>query len=188
MGMRATGSHDLVFDSARLAPETLIQQRDLGTADPGKASGPTWFGLCTSAVYLGIAAAARDAAINFAHERKPTALGGKSIATLEVIQQRLGALETELLPARAFLYTIADAWNRDPNARQSLPPYIGQAKVVATTHAIAAVDLALRVVGGQSMQRSLPLERLFRDVRAGLFHPPPEETANTTIGRALLGL
>jgi alkylation response protein AidB-like acyl-CoA dehydrogenase len=46
----------------------------------------------------------------------------------------------------------------------------------------------MRIVGGQSMSRSLPLERLFRDVRAGLFHPPTEELAHTNLGKTMLGL
>lgn len=188
MGMRTTGSHDLLFRSARLGPETLIQRRDRRAPDPGRVNGGAWFDLCIAGVYLGIAEAARDAAIDFAHQRKPTALASKSIATLEVIQQRLGALEAELLPARALLYSIADAWQREPDARAGLMPYVGQVKVVATTHAVTAADIALRVVGGQSMSRSLPLERLFRDVRAGLFHPPTEEASNTMIGKTLLGL
>ena len=188
MGMRCTGSHDLVLEGVRLRPEELVVRREPGAPDAGRVSGGAWFGMSVSAVYLGIAAAARDAAIAFARERKPTALQGRSIATLESVQQRVGALESELLTARALLYAVADNWDREPAARADLLPYLGQIKVAATTHAVAAVDLALRVVGGQAMSRSLPLERLFRDVRAGLFHPPTEEAANTTIGRLLLGL
>ena len=188
MGMRSTGSHDLVLAGVRLEHEDLVLRREPGAPDAGRVSGGAWFGMSLSAVYLGIAAAARDTALAFAHERKPTALQGKSIATLETVQQRLGALQSELLTARALLYSVADNWERDPAARADLLPYVGQIKVIATTHAVAAVDLALRVVGGQAMSRALPLERLFRDVRAGLFHPPTEEAANTTIGKILLGL
>jgi alkylation response protein AidB-like acyl-CoA dehydrogenase len=186
--MRSTGSHDLVLAGVRLEPEDLVLRREPGAPDAGRVSGGAWFGMSLSAVYLGIAAAARDAAISFAHERRPTALQGKSIATLETIQQRVGALQSELLTARALLYSVADNWERAPAARADLLPYVGQIKVIATTHAVAAVDLALRVVGGQAMSRVLPLERLFRDVRAGLFHPPTEEAANTAIGKLLLEL
>jgi alkylation response protein AidB-like acyl-CoA dehydrogenase len=139
-------------------------------------------------VYLGVAEAAREAAIAFARERKPTALKGQSIATLEPIQRLLGNLEAELLTARALLYSIADAWTACPEQRPALMPKIGLCKVIATTHAVRATDLALRVVGGQSMSRSLPLERFFRDVRAGLFHPPTEDVAYAGIGKQLLGL
>ncbi|HSH77091.1 MAG TPA: acyl-CoA dehydrogenase family protein [Herpetosiphonaceae bacterium] len=187
MGMRSTGSHDLVFNGLSLEPDRLALRREPGTPEPGKISGGAWFGLSVAAVYLGIAEAARDAAVEFAHNRKPTALEGKPIASLEVIQRGIGAIEAELLPARALLYSVAAAWSRRDGDTAQLIPYLGPVKVTATTSAIAAVDLALRVVGGQSMSRALPLERYFRDVRAGLFHPPTEETAHSALGRAVLG-
>ena len=186
-GMRSTGSHDLVFRGLHLDPDQLVLRREPGIPDPGKNSGGTWFGLSVAAVYLGVAEAARECAVDFAHNRRPTALEGKSIATLEVIQRGIGALEAELLPARALLYAVSHAWESCAEDRAQLLPYIGQVKVTATSRAIAAVDLALRVVGGQSMSRKLPLERYFRDVRAGLFHPPAEDVAHATLGRALLG-
>lgn len=188
VGMRSTGSHDLVLQGVRLDPDQLVHRREPGTPDPGKNSGGVWFGLSVAAVYLGVAEAARNAALDFAHNRKPTALEGRSIATLDVIQRGIGALEAELLPARALLYAVSQAWASCAGDRAQLVPYIGQVKVAATSRAVAAVDLALRVVGGQSMSRKLPLERYFRDVRAGLFHPPTDDAAHTALGRALLGL
>ena len=50
------------------------------------------------------------------------------------------------------------------------------AKVDALNNAIEAVDEAMRVVGGVSLQKSRPIERYYRDVRAGL-HNPPSRTA-----------
>jgi alkylation response protein AidB-like acyl-CoA dehydrogenase len=54
--------------------------------------------------------------------------------------------------------------------------------------AIRIVDIALRIVGGVGLHRQFPLERYYRDVRAGLSHPPLEDRARETIGKALLGL
>lgn len=187
MGMRTTASNDLYLEGVPIAPDDLVARRDPGVPDPGRVSGGAWFGLCVGGVYLGIAEAARDAAIAFAHDRKPTALNGQSIATLAPIQQLVGALEAELLTARALLYTVADAWAAQPDQRPALLPHVGLCKAIATTRAVNAVDRALRVVGGQSMSRALPLERLFRDVRAGLFHPPTEELAYTNLGKSVLG-
>jgi alkylation response protein AidB-like acyl-CoA dehydrogenase len=124
----------------------LVLMREPGTPDPGKVSGGAWFGLTIAGVYLGVAEAARDAAIAFAQQRKPTALKGQSIATLETIQRLVGTLEAELLTARALLYAVADAWSAHPEQRSTLMPHIGVCKVVATTHAVKATDLALRVV------------------------------------------
>jgi len=44
------------------------------------------------------------------------------------------------------------------------------------------------VVGGVGLARRFPLERYYRDVRAGLSHPPIEDRARETIGKAVLGL
>lgn len=186
LGMRTTGSNDLWLEDVPVSVDELVQRRGPDVADPGRVSGGAWFGMTIAGVYLGIASAARDAAIDFALQRKPTALNGAAIATLEPIQRQLGALEAELLTARALLYTTADAWAQHPAQRPDLLTHVGLCKVTATTHAVSATDLALRVVGGQSMSRGLPLERLFRDVRAGLFHPPTEDLAYANLGRRLV--
>jgi alkylation response protein AidB-like acyl-CoA dehydrogenase len=186
LGMRATGSHDLVLEDVPIDEHNLVALREAGAPDPARVSTGAWFGLTVGGVYLGIAQAAHDVALQYAQERKPTALGGKSIATLEPIQRLVGQMEAELLTARALLYATADAWTQHAEQRVQLGAHIGLAKATATQHAVNATDLALRVVGGQSMARSFPLERLFRDVRAGLFHPPTEDAAYVGVGKALL--
>ncbi len=186
LGMRATASHDLLLDNVLVESHDLVQRREPGVGDPGRVIGGAWFGMVVAATYLGIAEAARDAAIQFARERRPTALEGRSIATLEPIQRLTGAAESLLLTARALVYATAAAWTAQPEDRARLMSHIGLCKAVATTRAVEATDLALRVVGGQAMSRKLPLERLFRDVRAGLFHPPTEDVAFANLGRALL--
>ncbi len=187
MGMRTTGSHDLVLEDVAVAADDLLVRRLPGTADAGRVSNGAWFGMAVSAVYLGIAMAAREVAVRFAHERRPSGLGGKSIASLEVIQGRLGRLEAELLTARSWTYSLADAWQRFPERRPELTAHVGLSKVVATNHAVTATGWAMRLVGGTAMERKFPLERLFRDVEAGLFHPPADEQGYARLGQALLG-
>ena len=62
------------------------------------------------------------------------------------------------------------------------------AKYTVTNNAITVTDQALRVVGSVGLQRSHPLERYFRDVRAGLGNPPMDDVALTLIGKTALGL
>ena len=47
-------------------------------------------------------------------------------------------------------------------------------------------ETALRVAGGFSLTPGLPLERYFRDARAGLFAPPQDDLALGIAGRAAL--
>jgi alkylation response protein AidB-like acyl-CoA dehydrogenase len=41
----------------------------------------------------------------------------------------------------------------------------------------------MRVAGGASMTKTLPLERYYRDVRGGLSHPMNDDQILTTLGQ-----
>ena len=182
LGMRASGSHDVVLDEVFVADDALLP------GDEGAAKDdPRAWTVLTGATYLGIAAAARDYAIDYARTRKPTGLPGP-IAELQTIQHRVAEIELLLLQARAVLYGTAEAWLAQPDRRADLAWQISAGKHLATNHAIRVTDLALRVVGAAGLARSQPLERHFRDVRAGLGHPPADDAALTQIGKAALGL
>ncbi|OPA73573.1 acyl-CoA dehydrogenase [Paenibacillus selenitireducens] len=175
LGMRGTGSHDLLLDAVFVPEDAKIENSDgegavgSGMSDHGGAL------LHIPACYLGIAWAARDFAVKFAADYRPNSLPGP-IAELPHIQQKIGEMESELITARTLLYSVADRWDRLPAARASMKPELGLTKTVATNAALRIVDLAMRIVGGSSLSRSLPLERMYRDVRAGLHNPPMEDT------------
>lgn len=59
--------------------------------------------------------------------------------------------------------------------RAALKIELGLAKYIATNAAVRIVDQAMRIVGGLSLSRNLPLERMYRDVRAGLHNPPMDD-------------
>ncbi len=140
--------------------------------------------LTVAAVYLGIAEAARDFAIQFARERKPTALGGKSIATVPHIRARAGHLDWLLFLARGLLVGTARAWDAQPSA--DMDGALAAAKVVASNTAIQVAEEAMRLVGGSALDRSAPLERYYRDVRGGLHHPPQDDAALELFARQAL--
>jgi alkylation response protein AidB-like acyl-CoA dehydrogenase len=140
-----------------------------------------------SAVYLGIAQAARDFAVNYAQTRVPTGLG-KPIAELPNVQARVAEMELLLLQARTLLYATARDWQNQPAEREAMGWRFAAAKYTVTNHAITITDQALRVVGSVGLQRKHPLERYFRDVRAGLGNPPMDDVALSMIGKHALGL
>lgn len=61
------------------------------------------------------------------------------------------------------------------------------AKRQAVTEAIEVVDLAMDVMGGRSYFRRSSLERAYRDVRAGTFHPLMPEATLSYAGKLALG-
>jgi alkylation response protein AidB-like acyl-CoA dehydrogenase len=73
-----------------------------------------------------------------------------------------------------------------PSKRPSMKAYLAVTKYLCTNTSIDATNLALRTAGASGLERKLPLERLFRDARAGLMHPPQDEKALEMIGKGRL--
>jgi alkylation response protein AidB-like acyl-CoA dehydrogenase len=183
LGMRATASHDIIFENVDVPFDALL---------PGEISGlPSgglgWWTFPSAAVYLGVAGAARDFAIDYAKNRKPNGMT-TTIAELPNIQRLIAEIDLLLMQARSVLYETAEEWNHDPNGRDGLAARLAAIKYLSTNYAIQVTDLALRVVGSAGLSRSNPLERYFRDVRTGLGQPPMDDAALATIGKSALGL
>lgn len=176
LSLRASSSHDVFFENVRVPASHLL-------ADGPKATN-VWFPLLVGATYLGTALAARDAAVRYAQERVPTALG-QPIATLPTIQRQVGELEIKLMAARSLLLETAHAWNGGGD-REAFYPRVVASKQVAVETALSVTEAALRLAGGASLSTDLPLERHFRDVRAGLMHPPSGDAALALIGQRTL--
>jgi alkylation response protein AidB-like acyl-CoA dehydrogenase len=181
MGMRTTGSHDIVLHDVAVPGSNIIARSSQSTGGGANA----WFLLGVSAVYLGIAEAALAAAADYAQQRVPTALG-KPIATLESVQRHLGVAAYLVEQSRAVLYHHAQLWEMYPEARGELSPLLAVAKVTVTNNAVTAVDHCMRAAGGASLTHILPLERFYRDVRAGLHHPIGDDEAYLMLGKQTL--
>jgi alkylation response protein AidB-like acyl-CoA dehydrogenase len=170
----------------------VATEDEVPRADAGHAGGPVPYerawSLTVAAVYLGVAEAAREAAVRFARERKPTALQGNSIASVPHIRQRAGRMDLLLYQARGLLVSTAQAWddNPAPDWRCGLDGALAAAKVTASNCAVQVAEEAMRLVGGSSMDRDRPLERHYRDVRGGLHHPPQDDTALEFLARQAL--
>ena len=182
-GMRATASHDLLLEGVEVPADALVP--DTGKPVPG--DGREWGVFGGSAVFLGLAQAARDIAVTYAKERRPNGMSGP-IAELQTVQHRVAEMEILLLQARTLFYDTAERWQRDPDERAALAWRLAAVKYTVSNHAIRIGDLALRVTGSAGLSRMLPLERIFRDLHVSIGQPPIDDAALTTIGRAALGL
>lgn len=184
LGMRATGSHDLVLENVRLPADRFLNQRKAGGPDARGAAGFVWFALGVAATTIGIAQAARDYAVAFARERTPN--DQRTIKDYPGVRTRIARIDLLLQRSRAMVYDAAAAWEAKTTGGMAPMNRVAAAKIDTLNNCIEAVDLAMRVVGGVSLQKRRPIERYYRDVRAALHNPPLEDRALEMLARAAL--
>ncbi|TYS61387.1 acyl-CoA dehydrogenase [Sutcliffiella horikoshii] len=168
MSMRATRSDDLVLSEVMASKEALLYIKKK------KSPKPQGWLLHIPACYLGIAIAARNEAVSFADSYHPNSLP-HPIREVPKVRERVAKMDVELTAARHLLYSVARLWDEEPDKRDELIGELATAKLVATNSAISIVDEAMRIVGAQSLHAEHPLQRHYRDVRAGLHNPPADE-------------
>ncbi|MFI5892051.1 acyl-CoA dehydrogenase family protein [Actinoplanes sp. NPDC051513] len=167
LGLRASGSHDVVLTDVAIPSDNF-----LAAAAPAEA-----LHLPLTAIYVGVGRAAQDHFREFARSRVPSNLG-RPVATTERFRAAAGEISVLLDTAERLLLDVAARFDA------GLPvPDAGAARVVATRHAVAAVTLATRLLGNPGLSRDSPLERQFRDVQSAPVHAPQEDVALQAIGK-----
>ncbi|PHK50250.1 acyl-CoA dehydrogenase family protein [Staphylococcus edaphicus] len=179
IGMRATESHDLILNDVRIPEQNFVEIRGAG----GKA--PNGWILHIPSTYLGIAQAARDYAIDFAENYSPNSIEG-TIGDITTVQQNIGKMESLLLSARHFLWSTASLYSTEYSAK-AIWNETSASKVLVMNQGLEVIDLAMRIVGAKSLEMERPLQRYYRDMRAGLHNPPMEDMAYTNIAKSVLG-
>jgi alkylation response protein AidB-like acyl-CoA dehydrogenase len=167
ISMRGTGSHDLLLKDVHIDEKYFVE-----TVDPKKNQSAGWL-LHIPACYLGIARAACNYAVRFSSEYSPNSIEG-TISDLPNIRQLIGQMELDLMHARTFMYAIAEKWDHT-KSKEELQPALGAVKHVAVNASLRVVDAAMRIAGSKSLFLDNPLQRYYRDVRAGLHNPPMDD-------------
>jgi len=178
MSMRGSGSWDVVFTNV-FVPHLMAA--DIGALDHWDREAETtlaWF-LCTIAsVYLGIA----DAASSFVADRMVQQRSRSAASADASAVGRLGEVLVHIATARALLNDVLTRRTTSVPTEADLAVM----KSEATNRCIAAVDGCVDLVGGAALYRRLPLERLYRDVRAARMHPPSDEKAKRLVAEEFL--
>jgi alkylation response protein AidB-like acyl-CoA dehydrogenase len=177
LGMRGTGSHDVLIEG-HVVPEAAVSvRRKAGEWHPIFQIIATIAFPLIYAVYLGVAESARDIAIGLAKRKTP----GRHAIDLA------GRMETELTAARLAHESMLAAVRRNaPSAETVNDVMIG--KHLVARHTIAAVELAMELAGGAGFYRSAGLERRFRDIQAARYHPLQSGPQAEYAGAMALGL
>ena len=186
MGMRATGSHDLILENVEIPAEYAVDIREPGAWLPPDPVQSSWNNLVLAALYHGIARAAATWLQGYLHDRAPANLGG-SLATLPRFQSSVGEIEALLWENERLVFGLAaelDGCNYDP----AIAAQTAFAKFAATNNAVRAVDIAMSLIGNPGLARANPLERYHRDVLCSRIHMPQDDMVTLNAGRAALGI
>jgi hypothetical protein len=184
LGLRASGSHDVVFDDVLVPLDNKVDLRRPSEWGAPDVSQATIQAVLVGAVYDGVARAARDWLIDFLKTRTPSSLGAP-LATLPRAQEIVGSIEAKLAVNARLLDTFARDIDDDV-ALTSVEANI--LKLTVSNNAVAVVEDALSLTSNHGLTRTNPLERHYRDVLCGRVHTPQDDSTKISAGRIALGI
>jgi acyl-CoA dehydrogenase len=160
MGQRPLPQGEVYFNDVVIPKKYVIAGKD--------TSYGAFFGALTFAnmemalTFTGVARAAFEHALAYAHERKQ---GGTQLINHQSVRQRLFDMWRKVETARAIAHRVVN-YNYGPNG----PHVLGSitSKTYVTQAAFEVASEALQLFGGNGLTKEYPLEKIFRDARAAL--------------------
>jgi len=188
LGMRATRSDDTVLDGAFVPDKYIARVVPMGFAgaDLFVLSIFAWALVGFGNVYYGLARRVLELTLDLVKSRSSIALT-RSMAYHPEVQHDVAEMVMELEAIGAQLETVARDWSEGVK-HPDWPIKIVAAKYRAVEGAWRIVDRAMDVSGGFGMFKKSELERLFRDARAGRFHPANSALSHEVVGKLALGI
>ncbi|WMW81925.1 acyl-CoA dehydrogenase family protein [Undibacterium cyanobacteriorum] len=137
------------------------------------------FRTSVAAAALGFARRALDEAMMRATSRQ---MFGQTLADFQLTQAKLAQMATTIDSAALLVYRAA--WMRDQGQR--VTKEAAMAKMQATEGAQQVIDAALQLFGGMGVMSEVPVERLYREIRALRIYEGATEVQQLIIARELL--
>jgi alkylation response protein AidB-like acyl-CoA dehydrogenase len=184
LGMRASGSHDVVFEDVVFPLDHEIDVRSPKEWRVPDFTQATVHGIFVAAIYDGVARAARDWLIEFLRNRAPSNLGAP-LATLPRAQEVVGGIEARLAVNSRLIDSLAGEFDEGVLLSASESNIV---KLTVTNNAVAVIEDALSLTSNHGLTRTNPLERHYRDVLCGRVHTPQDDATRLNAGRLALGL
>jgi alkylation response protein AidB-like acyl-CoA dehydrogenase len=183
LGMRANASAPMRLEDCRVAPDLRLSPEGggfnvmLGVVLP-------WFQLGAAAVANGIGRAALEATISHLNSARFDHIG-ESLASIPTLRAKLARAWVSLDASRALTEAAARSVEQ-PDETTTLK--VLEVKAFASETTLDVTDIAMRTCGGAAFSRHLPIERNFRDARAGSVMAPTTDILYEFIGKSLLGI
>ena len=176
LGMRGSSTSELVFEDCEVPAENLLGELNNGVAV--LMSGLDYERVVLAAGPLGIMQACMDAVVPYVHEREQF---GRPIGEFQLMQGKLADMYTTMNAAKAYVYAVARACDRDEVTRKDAAGCILYASEKATWMALEAIQ----ALGGNGYINDYPTGRLLRDAKLYEIGAGTSEIRRMLIGREL---
>lgn len=176
LGMRGSNTCELFFDDVEVPEENVLGIENGGVKV--LMSGLDYERVVLAGGPTGIMQACLDVVVPYIHDRKQF---GQSIGEFQFIQGKVADMYTQLNASRAYLYTVAQAYDRSETARKDAAGVILYTAEAATQMALQAIQ----ILGGNGYINEFPTGRLLRDAKLYEIGAGTSEIRRMLIGREL---
>ncbi len=178
LGMRGSGTSELVFEDCRIPDDHVL-------GEPGDGVRILMAGLDTERLVLcggpiGIMQAALDLVLPYVRERRQF---GRAIGSFELMQGKLADMYVALEASRGLAYRVAAAFDADQGGRRAA----AAALLHASERAVEVALEAIQALGGAGYLNESDAGRLLRDAKLYTIGAGTNEIRRMLIGRELTG-
>ncbi len=177
LGLRASATGEVIFESCRLAPEQMLGKKNDGFVDSLKVLDGGRISI--AALSIGMAQGAYDAALRYSKLRKQFS---RPISEFQAIQHKLVDMAVDLDASRLLNYRAA--WMLDHGQRVTRES--AMAKLFASEAAVRIAGEAVQIHGGYGFIKDYPVEKFYRDVKLCTIGEGTSEIQRLVIARQLL--
>jgi alkylation response protein AidB-like acyl-CoA dehydrogenase len=177
LGLRASDTTSLVFEDARIPADYRLTEVGRGLSAALSILTGGRIGIASQAV--GLAEAALDQAIDYAHEREQF---DRKLSEIQTIRHKLADMQTQVQAARLL---TRDAARRD-DAGEAVPMAASMAKYFASEATVDVTNEAVQIHGGYGYTTDFDVERFYRDSKITTIYEGTSEIQKEVIARELL--
>jgi len=177
LGIRASSTTELIFDSCKVPKENVLGEVGKGYKVSIETLNEGRIGI--GAQMIGIAQGAFECSVKYASEREQF---GQSIGNFQAVQFQLAEMALEIEAARLLVYNAA-------RLKDSGLPFLKEAamaKIYASRCAEAVASKAIEIYGGYGYVKDYPVEKFWRDSKIGSIYEGTSNMQLQTIAKLIM--